>query len=260
MGLIALVIIVASVMSLKRIETGEVGIRIGFDKQVQAGELLPGSFNQTLIGSVLTFPVKDVAARIDDMQPVAADNSTMKDFDMTVIYSVNPQAVAELYGTKSKAFHAVSDGDILLMYNWITMTARNAVYKEARKYEALVMNDNRVSIETAAKADIEAAMKAEGMDGVLTVSRVQIRQILPADSVVASANDLVRAKNDKLKKEVEVQTAAREAERIAILNANKGAIDYMDAQSRQMMAQAMLNGKVQTVVIPHDFKGLIGTK
>ena len=33
-----------------RIETGEVGLRVGFDKQVKTEELLPGSFNQTLIG------------------------------------------------------------------------------------------------------------------------------------------------------------------------------------------------------------------
>jgi hypothetical protein len=43
-----------------RIETGEVGVRVGFDRQIQAGELLPGSFNQTMIGDVLTFPIKDV--------------------------------------------------------------------------------------------------------------------------------------------------------------------------------------------------------
>ena len=43
-----------------RIETGEVGVRVGFDKQVKAGELEPGSFNQVLIGDVLTFPYKDV--------------------------------------------------------------------------------------------------------------------------------------------------------------------------------------------------------
>ena len=44
-----------------RIETGEVGVRVGFDKQVKPGELMPGSFNQTLIGDVITFPVKTVS-------------------------------------------------------------------------------------------------------------------------------------------------------------------------------------------------------
>lgn len=37
---------------------------------------------------------------------------------------------------------------------------------------------------------------------------------------------------------------------------NKGAIEYMDAQSRQMMAQAIANGKVNTIVVPMDFKAL----
>ena len=47
-----------------RIETGEVGLRVGFDKQVKNEELLPGSFNQVLIGDVMTFPVKEVAVKV----------------------------------------------------------------------------------------------------------------------------------------------------------------------------------------------------
>ena len=93
----ALVAAVMLATGCTRIETGEVGVRVGFDKQVQSGELVPGSFNQTLIGTVLTFPVKDVNVALNDMTPVAADNSTMKDFDAVVVYNINPQQVAELY-------------------------------------------------------------------------------------------------------------------------------------------------------------------
>ena len=88
---------VALTSACTRIETGEVGVRVGFDKQVQPGELLPGSFNQTFIGDVLTFPIKDVNVTLNDMTPVAADNSTMKDLDAVVVYNINPQQVAELY-------------------------------------------------------------------------------------------------------------------------------------------------------------------
>ena len=38
-----------------RIETGEVGLRINFDKTTDPTERLPGSFNQTLIGEIITF-------------------------------------------------------------------------------------------------------------------------------------------------------------------------------------------------------------
>jgi hypothetical protein len=70
--------------------------------------------------------------------------------------------------------------------------------------------------------------------------------------VVDSANSLVRAKNAYKQKEIEVQTAKQEAERIAVLNANKGAIDYMLATAQVTIAEAVRDGKVQTILIPHD--------
>ncbi|MBS1972319.1 MAG: SPFH domain-containing protein [Bdellovibrionales bacterium] len=246
-----------TLVSCTRIETGEVGVRIGFDKQISPGELLPGSFNQTIIGSVLTFPVKDVSVRVEDMTPLAKDNSTMKDFDAMVVYSINPQSVSELYVSKNRSFHSEHDGDIYLMYNYIHQTARNAIYKSARKYDALDMNDNRQAIETEVKDLMIHSLAEEKLDTAINISQVLVRVILPADSVVASANELVRAKNEYKQKEVEVQTAKKEAERIAALNANKGAIEYMSAMANMKVAEAIANGKVHTIVVPMDFKGML---
>jgi hypothetical protein len=68
-----------------------------------------------------------------------------------------------------------------------------------------------------------------------------IRNIVPADSVVDSANALVRAKNEYKQKEVEVATARKEAERMQALAAQGSqSIAYMNAQTEQMKAQAML--------------------
>ena len=241
-----------------RIETGEVGVRVGFDKQVKSGELLPGSFNQVLIGDVLTFPIKDVNVKLDDMTPVAKDNSTMKDFDAVVIYNINQAQVAELYSTKSQAFHAKHNGDIYLMYNYITQTARNAIYKEARKYEALDMADNRQAMEQSIKEQIQKTLAEEKLDGSLVIGQVLIRNIVPADSVVASANDLVRAKNEQKQKEVEVRTAKLEAERMAALaNQSAQSIAYMNAQANLMIAEGIKNGRVQTIVVPQDFRGMV---
>lgn len=245
------------ISSCTRIETGEVGVRIGFDKQINPGELFPGSFNQTLIGSVLTFPVKDVSVKVEDMTPQAKDNSTMKDFDALVIYNVNPGSVSELYVSKNRSFHAQFEEDIYLMYNYVHQTARNAIYKSARKYDALEMNDNRQAIEMEVKELMMSSLADEKLDTSVTITQVLVRVIMPADSVVDSANELVRAKNEYKQKEVEVQTAKKEAERIAALNANKGAIEYMAAMANMRIADAIANGKVNTIVIPLDFKGMI---
>jgi regulator of protease activity HflC (stomatin/prohibitin superfamily) len=244
-----------------RIETGEVGVRVGFDKQVKPGELQPGSFNQTLIGDVLTFPVKDVAVAVDNMTPLAKDNSTMKDVDMTVIYSINPTQVSELYTSKNKSFHAVNKEDTLLMYNYVFQAARNGLYKATREYEALDMNDNRSAIEQKVREAMQATLAVEKLDGSLTIQQVLVRQMTPADSVVASANDLVRSKNELRQKEVEVKTAEAEARRMqALSNQSASSIAYMQAQAALNISEGIKNGKVQTIVVPSNFTALMTTK
>jgi regulator of protease activity HflC (stomatin/prohibitin superfamily) len=256
-------IVIAAVFAAgcTRIETGEVGVRVGFDKQVKSGELLPGSFNQTIIGDVLTFPVKDVNVTLENMTPVAKDNSTMKDLDAVVVYNINPQNVAELYSTKNKSFHAEHKGDTYVMYNYIVQNARNAIYKSARKYEALDMADNRENMENQIREEIQRNLAEEKLDGSITISQVLIRNVVPADSVVESANALVRAKNEYKQKEVEVQTAKKEAERMAALaNNSASSIAFMNAQAALNISEGIKNGKVQTIVVPANFNALMMPK
>lgn len=244
-----------------RIETGEVGVRVGFDKQVQSGELLPGTFNQVLIGDVLTFPIKDVNVVMENMTPVAKDNSTMADFDAVVVYNINQSQVAELYSTKNKSFHAEAKGDVYLMYNYVVQNARNAVYKAARKYEALDMADNRSEMENMIKDEIVRNLAEEKLDGSISITQVMIRNVVPAPSVVASANDLVRAKNELRQKEVEVKTAEAESRRMAALANNSAqSVQFMQAQAMLNISEGIKNGKVQTIVVPANFNALMMPK
>ncbi|MFZ6751278.1 SPFH domain-containing protein [Undibacterium sp. Ren11W] len=245
-----------------RIGTGEVGLRINFDKTTDPAERLPGTFNQTIIGDILTFKIQDVAVAVDNMTPLASDNSTIKDFDMTVVYNINPSAVSELWTTKNRTFHGISekDKDILLMQNYVALSARNAAYKVARGYESLKMADNRPLIEQQIRENIIKTLTEEKLADKITVSQIQVRAITPADIIVNSANELVRAQNELKTKEVEVQTAKKEAERIAALNANAGAIGYMNAMANLKIAEGVANGKVNTIVVPFDFRGIVNAK
>ena len=249
---------VALTSACTRIETGEVGVRVGWDKQVQQGELLPGSFNQTFIGDVLTFPIKDVNVTLNDMTPVAKDNSTMKDLDAVVVYNINPAQVAELYSTKNRAFHAEFKGDTYVMYNYIVQNARNAIYKAARKYDALDMADARSEMEKFIQDEIVRNLAEEKLDGTIMISQVLIRNVVPADAVVESANALVRSKNELKQKEVEVQTAKKEAERMAALaNNSSSSIAFMNAQAALNISEGIKNGKVQTIVVPSNMTSLM---
>ena len=101
-----------------------------------------------------------------------------------------------------------------------------------------------------------ATLNDEKLNGI-TISQVRVGGMVPSDAVKASADNLVRAKNEEKTKEVEVQIAKKEAERIAALNANAGAISYMQAQAQMKIAEGIAAGTVQTVVIPYDFKGMV---
>jgi hypothetical protein len=242
-----------------RIETGTVGVRIGFDKQVKKEELQPGSWNQTIIGDVLTFPVKDMQVDVADLTPLAADNSTVQDFDLAVIYSINPASVAEIWVEKNRGFHATAErgSDIYLMYNYVYQIARNAAYKSARNFESLKMNDNRAQIEIEIREQMIASLREERLENAVNINQVLVRNIMPAANIVESANALVQAQNELKKKQVEVETAKKEAERIAALNANKGAVEYMQAMAMINISEGIRDGKVQTIVVPSNFTALM---
>lgn len=60
----------------QRIETGEVGLRKDFYKQIQPGMLQPGSMNQTLVGEVLVFHTKQLTLDYKHLTPQTADHTT----------------------------------------------------------------------------------------------------------------------------------------------------------------------------------------
>lgn len=243
-----------------RIQTGEVGIRVNASKEIQGTELMPGSWNQTLIGSVLTFPTKDISIAIDNKTPMSSDNSALADFDITVVYAINPTSVSELYTAKSKSFHAYDEKekDTLLMYNYITTLVNNAAYKTVREYKSLEVADNRAKIEGQIRDVVTEQLKAEKLDTSITLTVVQIRNILPNAEILASATAFVKSQNEIKIKENEVKLAKLESERMAALSANSTqSIAYMNATAGLNISEGIKNGKVQTIIVPSNMTSLM---
>lgn len=243
---------------LTRVETGSVGIRINASKEIQGSELMPGSWNQTTIGDVMIFPVKDIAISLENKSPMTSENTALADFDITVVYAINPSSVAELYSTKSKSFHAVEpDGDMLLMYNYISTLVNNAAYKVVRNYTNLQAADNRQKIEEEIRHVVTEQLKTEKLDTALTLNVVQVRNILPNAAILQSATDLVASQNALKVKENEVKIAEAEARRMKALAENSGqAIAYMNAQAGLNISEGVKNGKVNTIIIPSTITAL----
>ena len=256
--LIAPLLLFFAVNSFTRIKTGEAGVRVNFSREVQPGKLLPGSWNQNLIGSILTFPVRDITVLLDNKTPLTADNSALADFDITVVYEINPSSVAELYSKKSKSFHQIVDDDWLLMYNYVGTLVNNAAYKAVRQYKALEVADNRSKIENEIRLHVTEQLAYEKLENAIILSVVQIRNVQPNADILRSATEYVRAQNELKVKETEVEIAKKESERMAALAVNSAqSIAYMQAQAQLKIAEGIASGKVNTIVVPMDFRGMV---
>lgn len=255
--------VVALTTGCTRVETGKVGVRVNASKQIEGTELMPGSFNQTIIGSVLMFQTKDITVNLENKTPMTADNAALQDFDLTFVYSINPTSVAETYSKKSRSFHGVDreDDDILLLSNYMTTLANNASYKVIRQYKSLEVADNRAKIEEQIREIVNEQLRTEKLDGAVELSVIQVRNILPNAEILKSASDYVRAQNELKIKETEVAIARKESERMAALASNSAqSIAYMQAQAALNISEGIKQGKVQTIVVPSNFTALMLNK
>jgi regulator of protease activity HflC (stomatin/prohibitin superfamily) len=259
--LFVMLVIAASVLlsACTRVGTGEVGLRVDWNKQVQKQELYSG-FNQTIIGDVLLFPVKQVGMDLKDLHPQTLDHSTLADLDIMVIYNINPASVGDLYTTEAHSFNAIdSHGETLLMYNYISQLANSAAFKSVNKYNALDVSSKRSEIEADIKSILEAVLKEEKKDVSITIAKVQVKNILPAQSIIDSANAVITAQNAQRTAQVAVGTAKLEAERQEYLSRPSN-LDYMRVKSELNISEAVLEGKVNTIIIPHNMTMFGGTK
>ena len=258
-SVLALAMVALFGVGCARIESGSVGLREKLDKTIDLTELKEGSFNQLIIGGVLHFPIRDIRVDINDMRPQTSDNSTLADFDITVVYAINPAQVGELYTTKSRGMHSYEKDAIYLMYSYIQTVARNAAYKSARKHEAMKIADARVQLEADTMATMIEMLKMEKLDLSINVKQIQVRNVQPASEIINSANIAIKAQNELKAKQVEVDIARKEAERLQLLANDGRSIRYLEVKALQDIAEGVKNGKVQTIVVPYDFKGIINT-
>lgn len=256
-GMATAALVIAGTAACTRIETGTVGIRTNINKEIQQEELKPGTWNQTIVGDIEIVPVKEVAVKVNDNKPIAADGSQMSDMDLTVVYSLNPERAAELRAAKSASHHSVFNGSTYLMHTRIGEIAKNESYKEVRKYGQLDAVDNRTKIEDAVKEAIVEQLKLEGVGDSVKVNAVQITSLVPDQQILAKASQAVRAQQELAIKKTEVEIAQEEAKRMDKLAQNsERSIAYMNAQANVTLANAVAAGKVNTMIVPANFSGL----
>lgn len=262
--LIASLIAITALTSgcFRRIETGEVGLRVNASLEVQGTELQPGSWNQTMVGSVLEFPVRDIAGMLENKNPLTKETVALADFDLSYAYSVSPAAVSDLWTKYPRVQHDTSASEgVLLMKRYMDQVVNSSSYKAISNYTALEIGSSREKVEADIRRFVTDKLKEDKLETTLSLTVLQVRAIVPPQSILESAAAVVRSQNELKIKQNEVDIAKKESERMQALSMNSGnSIAYMDAQARLNISEALKMGKVQSIVVPYDFKGIVNAK
>lgn len=236
-----------------RIETGYVGLRTDWTKQIQSKELPAGGPYQTFAGDVMHVAVKDIGVEILDNHFVTADTTALSDFDLLAVYSVNPNSVSELYTTKSHSFHDFDqNGNIIIMRKYMSTVITNSAMKAVRQYKSLEVADKRTEIENKIIEFANEELKKEKLNNYLVLTAVQVKSIVPNQEILNAATAVIKAQAELTRKNTEVEIAKKEAERMnALSNNSQSSINYMNAETEQIKARAMLkaaeNGSLMMV-------------
>lgn len=253
-GLISVGIV--TITGCTRVETGHVGIRTTFSGVVEPQELGVG-FHQTLIGSVDTYVANEITWKIDNLTPQTKDRSQLEDLDLAYTYSVNPGMIGDLV-VKYKGRDGVDNrGDRYPLALYVENVVKTATTDVVSKYDALEANEKREEIRNKIRTQSEAMFKEDGLAEAVQIHQVFVKNMQLSKAIMASANQVIISQNELKTKDYEVQTARKEAERLTLLASNKGNIDYMNAKSLSDIAEGVKTGKVQSIIVPFDFKGIV---
>lgn len=259
--LVAIAALVLSASACTRIDTGHIGVRTGFNGEVSQQELGVG-FHQTLIGSVKEYVANEMTMEINDLKPQTKDRSSLSDLDLTFTYSIESSYIAEAVTKYKGRDLETRDHGIYPLGRYVANVVQTSATDVVSRYDALTANENREKIKNDIKGRVDEILAEEGLKGKIRVHQIFIKNLDIAPELKASATAVIAAQNQYRVKELEVQTAKKEAERMAELTKQNqtGYIELLRAQANYQIAVAVREGKVNTVIIPNDFKGIVNVK
>lgn len=258
---VLMAVLFATLAACGRIETGHTGVRTNFNKQVSTEEVKPG-FYVAITDSVEEYVTNEITLKLENLHP-QAKGSYLKDLDLQFNYSIEPSCLAESVSKYKNRTMVTPDGDKYPMGLYVAAVMQRAVMDAVAPIDPLEASLKRAEIESGIVKGAVAKFTEEKMDACLKIHQVLVNnlEIDPALQVTILNN--ARAKKENETKDIEIDNARKEALRIKQLteNANSEAyIRLLNAQANMKIAEGIAAGKVNTIVVPNDFKGIVNAK
>lgn len=258
MLLTGIVVMLMCLSACTRVTTGHVGVSTSFSGVVDPVELGQG-WHQILFGEVDVYAANDISWRITHLTPQTKDRSQLEDLDLAYTYSVNPSSISDLVVKYKGQNSVLPDGAYAPLSLYVENVMKTATSDAVSKYDALEANEKREEIRQVIIKQAQEQFKEDGVDKDIRIHQVFIKNLQLSTALKTSANKVITSQNDLRAKEFEVQTAKKEAERLTLLSSNSANIGYINARANDKIADAILAGKVQTIVVPSNIT-MLGLK
>jgi regulator of protease activity HflC (stomatin/prohibitin superfamily) len=235
------------------ISTGENGLYVGFDGQVKNEVLTPG-INYDGFGSIKVFNTRKITVTANDLRPKTKDNTIMKEMDVTVTYSINPNSLFEFYTNYDMTNHGIGEGgQVQLMASYISRLITSAVNQSVDEFPALSVNSSLEQIQDTIKTNLSEALSKNGLQGKITVDSIIVGKADLPDDLVASVNRVVAAQSALKEQQVKTETAQLKAEENKAL-ASTVTNQSLEYQRNEILKAAFQNGSIQKMVIINGAK------
>ncbi len=257
--LIGSLVLGSTVGGFGTIDSGHVGVETRFGI-VHTEELPPGAYWAPW-AEVREYSAKEVAVKLDDLRPKAADNLFIQELDLTVYYRAAPSMIAELEIKYTDQSEQVPEADDVYApaYRLVRTLTRNAAYQEVAKLPSLTVHQQREEMAERIRARLADALERED-PGVFTVTRAVIRSVVtdPAieRAIQAAVNNQKRLEAMAIAVEIAAQEAEvrlREARGIAAANriiADTLTPAYLQHEANKVLMEFADGGGPATIVIP----------
>jgi regulator of protease activity HflC (stomatin/prohibitin superfamily) len=243
-----------------RIDTGHTGVRTSWNKQVQTQVVTPG-FYVAVTDDVVQYVTNEITFKMENEKPQTSDKTYLKDLDATYTWQVTSGDLPTLV-TRFKNRTFVQGDDRYPMGIYVDAVMQRSLAQAVSEVDALDANQKRSFIESETIRFATEKFKEENLDHDIKINQVIVKNIEVDPKLQDSILRNVTAIKDNQTKDTEIDSARKEALRMAALtaNANNPAyISILNAQANMKIAEGIANGRVNTIVVPSDFKGIVNT-
>jgi len=208
---VAVVLGAIAYMSAYTVQSGNVAVErtLGKVNHTEQGQGL--NFKAPLLTTRQEFSAKEIAIDIDDLQPKAADNLSLRDLDVSVYYRVPPERVSELVVKYAASAIRGPGGVWLPAYGLVVREARAAIYEKVSEIDSLQLHKQRELLQNEVLAELQGRLERSD-SGDIFVTRVVVRALNTDPSIEAAIREAVEAEKRLEAKQVQVEIAKKDAE------------------------------------------------